>query len=65
LDYYSRGYEILCGGGRKSIHELLRIFEMEGVMTLPEVEITGLCGKFKIVGMCVNTKEVPGLADEC
>ena len=54
----------MCGGGRKNIHELLRIFEMEGVMTLPEVEITGLCGKFKIVGMCVNTNEVPGLADE-
>jgi len=55
----------LCGDGRKNIRELLRIFEIEGVMTMPDVEITGLCGKFKIVGMCVNANEAPGLVDEC
>ena len=34
-------------------------------MTMPDVEITGLGGKLKIVGMCVNANEAPGLADEC
>jgi len=34
-------------------------------MTMPDVEISGLCGTFKIVGMRVNANEAPGLADEC
>jgi hypothetical protein len=32
---------------------------------MPDVEIIGLCGKFKTVGMCINVNEAPGLADEC
>lgn len=31
---------------------------------MPVVEITGLCGTFRIVGIRVNTNEAPGLADE-
>lgn len=32
---------------------------------MPDVEITGLCGTFKIVEMRVNANEAPGQADEC
>jgi hypothetical protein len=66
LNYYSQGYEISFGGGRKNIRKLLRIFETEGVVTMSDVGITGLLyGEFKIMGMSVNAKETPGLVDEC